>query len=80
MIETCWSDFKCFNVKKNYVCALVGVLIKYLGLLRVTTHPVRTDLILTLVSLTTLREAPAPSEIPGYMPSHFMLVIARPLQ
>jgi len=26
-IETCWSDFKCFNVK-NDVCALVGVLIK----------------------------------------------------
>ena len=28
MIETCWSNFKCFNVKKFYVCALVGVLIK----------------------------------------------------
>ena len=28
-IETCWSDFKCFNVKKNYVCILVGVLIKW---------------------------------------------------
>jgi len=27
-IETCWSNFKCFNVKKFYVCALVGVLIK----------------------------------------------------
>jgi len=26
-LETCWSDFKCFNVK-FYVCALVGVLIK----------------------------------------------------
>ena len=26
--ETRWSDFKCFNVKKCYVCALVGVLIK----------------------------------------------------
>jgi len=26
-IETCWSDFKCFNVK-FYVSALVGVLIK----------------------------------------------------
>ena len=23
-IETCWSDFKCFNVK-FYVCALVGI-------------------------------------------------------
>ena len=23
-----WSDFKCFNVKKKFVCALVGVLIK----------------------------------------------------
>ena len=30
MIETCWSNFKCFNVKKFYVCALVGVLIKCL--------------------------------------------------
>ena len=29
-IETCWSDFKCFNVKKFHVCALVGVLIKCL--------------------------------------------------
>ena len=28
MFETCWSNFKCFNVKKFYVCALVGVLIK----------------------------------------------------
>jgi len=28
MIETRWSDFKRFNVKKNYICALVGVLIK----------------------------------------------------
>ena len=27
-IETCWSDFKCFNIKKCYVCALIGVLIK----------------------------------------------------
>jgi len=27
MIETCWSDFKCFNVK-CYVSALVGVIIK----------------------------------------------------
>jgi hypothetical protein len=27
-IETCWSDFKCFNVKHIYVCALDGVLIK----------------------------------------------------
>jgi len=27
-IETCWSDFKCFNVKKFCLCALVGVLIK----------------------------------------------------
>ena len=26
-IETCWSDFKCFNVK-FYVSALVGVIIK----------------------------------------------------
>ena len=26
-IETCWSDFKCFNVK-FYICALVGVMIK----------------------------------------------------
>jgi len=26
-IETCWSDFKCFNVK-FYVSALVGVVIK----------------------------------------------------
>ena len=26
-IETCWSDFKCFNMK-FYVYALVGVLIK----------------------------------------------------
>jgi len=25
-IETCWSNFKCFNVKKFYLCALVGVL------------------------------------------------------
>ena len=29
-IETCWSNFKCFNVKKFYVCALVGVLIRWL--------------------------------------------------
>ena len=29
-IETCWRDFKCFNVKKYYVCALVGVLIEWL--------------------------------------------------
>ena len=29
-IETCWRNFKCFNVKKFYVCALVGVLIKWL--------------------------------------------------
>ena len=29
-IETCWSDFKCFNVK-FYVCALVGVLINPLN-------------------------------------------------
>jgi hypothetical protein len=28
-IETCWSNFKCFNVKKFYVCALVGVLVKW---------------------------------------------------
>jgi len=28
-IETWWSNFKCFNVKKFYVCALVGVLIKW---------------------------------------------------
>ena len=28
-IETCWSNFKCFNVKKFYVCALVGVLIEW---------------------------------------------------
>ena len=27
-IETCWSNFKCFSVKRFYVCALVGVLIK----------------------------------------------------
>jgi len=27
-IETCWNDFKYFNAKKNYVCALVGVLIR----------------------------------------------------
>ena len=26
-IETCWSDFKCFNVK-FYVSALVGVIVK----------------------------------------------------
>jgi len=26
-IETCWSDFKCFNVK-FYVSALVGMIIK----------------------------------------------------
>jgi hypothetical protein len=26
-IEICWSDFKSFNVKKCFVCALVGVLI-----------------------------------------------------
>ena len=26
-IETCWSDFKCFNVK-FYISALVGVIIK----------------------------------------------------
>jgi len=26
-IETCWNDFKCFNVK-FYVSALVGVIIK----------------------------------------------------
>jgi len=26
-IETCWSDFKCFDVK-FYVSALVGVIIK----------------------------------------------------
>ena len=29
-IETCWSNFKCFNVERFYVCALVGVLIKCL--------------------------------------------------
>ena len=28
-IETCWSDFKCFNVKL-YICASVGVLIKWM--------------------------------------------------
>ena len=29
-IETCWSDFKSFNLKIVYICALVGVLIKCL--------------------------------------------------
>ena len=27
--ETYWSNFKCFNLKKFYLCALVGVLIKW---------------------------------------------------
>jgi len=50
---------------------------KYLGSSRAATHPARTDLIPNLVSITTVRKA---GEMPGYMPSHFMLVIARSLQ
>jgi len=31
-IGTCWSNFKCFSVKKFCVCALVCVLIKWSNL------------------------------------------------
>ena len=35
-IETCWSDFKCFNVT-FYVCAFVGVIIKLIYEMRGAT-------------------------------------------
>jgi hypothetical protein len=40
------------------------------GFVRAATHPLKTDIIPTLASLTSLRtEAAAPGELPGYMES-----------
>jgi len=49
-IETCWSDFKCFNVK-FYVCALVGVLIKLFYEVHGATIKIQTNVYLDMLQL-----------------------------